>query len=184
MRKFLFFLLFTFSPLIGVKNVCAQDNDLNKFVGVWSTDKTNGAYGNIKISIKDGALFLSMKTDSGVKQFENVKVNGNKISWSYVDEINYGRWHIGMWTWVSSGKREECIIVDNRDGTKGTNGAPTKVYARRTADREVSHWGFVGELHDDVLDLSYECWSDYFAGNELVFMQSSNLIFYSSYTNW
>jgi hypothetical protein len=166
-------------------NSIAQVSNLDKFVGVWTPSNSGGWIGNIKISIKDGKLFVQMKTDSGLKSFNDVKVSGDEISWSYVEEVNYGRYYIGMWTWASSGKREECIIIDLGNGRRSTNGAPTNIYQRgRTADREVEYWGFKGKLQEDVLNVSYKCWGNYYNGSDLVFDQSSGDTFYSSYTNW
>lgn len=167
----------------GYSNICAQETETEQFIGVWTPSK-KGWIGNIKISTKEGKLFVQMKTDEGLKQITNVTTNGNEITWSYVDETNYGKWYLGMWTWASTGEREECILVDHGNGTHGTNGAPTKVYRRSRANREVTYWGFKGVIKDENLELSSRHWGEYFGNGELLFEQSSNYIPYSTFTNW
>lgn len=169
--------------ILGYYNMDAQGIEKEKFVGVW-TPSDKGWIGNIKISVKEGKLFVQMKTDEGLKQITNATVNGNEITWSFVDEANYGNWYLGMWTWASTGEREECILVDHGDGTQGTNGAPTKVYRRSRANREVSYWGFKGVINNDNLELSSKCWGEYYANKDLLFEQSSNYTPYSIFTNW
>jgi len=175
--------LIAFVCFYGIIPVCAQDSDLQKFVGIW-TPSNKGWIGNIKISLKDGNLFVQMKTDEGLKQTANVTSRGNEITWSYVDETNYGKWYLGMWIWASTGEREECILVDNGNGTHGTNGAPTKIYKRGRANREVNYWGFRGILNDGNLEVSSKYWGEYFDNRDLLFEQSSNYTSYSIFTNW
>lgn len=172
-----------FICFLGINTIDAQETTTEKFVGVW-TPSNKGWIGNIKISVKEGKLFVQMKTDEGLKQANNVMVNGNEITWSFVDETNYGKWYLGMWTWVSTGKSELCILVDNGDGTHGTNGAPTRIIKRGQANREVSYWGFKGVLKDDNLELGSKHYGEYYRNEELMFEQSSNYILYSTFTNW
>lgn len=177
-------LLFAFFVLmLGYSDLNAQVSDADKFVGVWSPSN-KGWIGNIKISVREGKLYVQMKTDEGLKQITNVSTSGDEIIWSYIDETNYGKWHLGMWTWSSSGKREECILVDNGNGSYGTNGPPSKVYKRGRANREVSYWGFKGKLSDGNLEISSRHWGEYFDNRELLFEQSSNYVPYSTFTNW
>ena len=165
----------------GIISVSAQDNDLQKFVGVWTPSKIDGKIGDIKISIKEGKLYIQMKMDNGVRKFEDVTIKGNTIMWSYVEEKNYGKWYLGRW-WETN---QTEILVGNKDGSVGTNGAPTEIFVRgHSANLEIEYWGFKGDLNNDELLISSRCWGDYYSDGTKVFSQSSNWIVESTYTNW
>ena len=175
------YLIIVLLSIFGICPISAQDNNLQEFVGVWNPSKTGGKMGNIKISIREGKLYIQMKMDNSVKKIDDVAINGDTITWSYVDEKNYGKWYLGRW-WETN---EIEILVAHNDGSVGSNGAPTEIYVRnKPANMEIECWGFKGVLNDDELQISSRYYGDYYSDGTKVFSQSSNWILESTYTNW
>lgn len=166
------------STLIFTLFVCAsmaQTSNLQKFVGVWSPTKHNGAFGNIKITVQDSRLFLKIKYLGGIREGYNIKVSGNSISWSIPDDegTQYGEWYI------QNGK------IYKVNG--GSNGEATNIYNRSgRAKIEINYISFRAKFTDSgdmTLDTAFGC--DYCSSSgELLFDQFSNFIYYSDYSNW
>ena len=140
-------------------------SDSNSFVGSWNPDKL-GWHGSIVISYEGKNHHLTMNTEEGPIEFDDVQVRGKEISWSYRDEVKFANWYLGKWS--ESGRTEILLDVN---GIYGTSGTPTTVYQRGVnATHMLRTWQYHGVLIEDRLVISYGSKSDYYSSDdELLF---------------
>ncbi|HJH76762.1 MAG TPA: hypothetical protein OIM43_07105 [Prevotellaceae bacterium] len=163
-----------------------SSNDHKKFLGVWNCSKTNGIYGNIKITESDGELYVQVKTElDGIKKAK-AYVNNGVLQWTFVNRINYGKWKIGA-QW-HDGYRPDMIVVYHNDGSYGSNGDHTGKYPQYyqgcTANKEIEYVSFKGEIKNGDMQIYFLFGSDYCSDNIPLFYQSSLWVLYDTYTNW
>ena len=162
-------------------------NNHKKFLGIWNCSKTNGMYGNIKVTESGGKIYVQVKTArEGIKKTE-AYVNNGALRWDFTDQINYGKWKIGA-QW-HNGYRPNMIAVYKSDGSYGSNGDYTGKYPQYrqgcTANKEIEYVSFKGEIKDGGdMQVYFLLSSDYCSGDIPLFYQSSNWSFYDTYTNW
>lgn len=165
MKKYLLLGFVTF--LIGILGFSRtfENEDasatLNQFVGTWNPDKL-GWHGPIVISYSDGKLHLKMRTEDGEMEFEDVRVCGKEISWSYCDEVKHAVWYLGEWRET---KRTEILL--DVDGIYGSSGVPTTVFQRGVMATSMRRcWEYHGTLVGEVLQVGYGSKSDYYSSSD------------------
>lgn len=178
-------LLFTLSTLFMTVVSFSQSSNLQKFVGVWNPSTEEGRYGRMKISMQDGGLLIQIKSWDGILTFNNIDVNGDELTFGYVESENHGRFTVGTWrgaTWYG----ETCIIENHDDGSQSSPGPPTHIYATRTAFVEKTNTTFKAVYKNGNIDLYFGGCTEYcdYSG-QVLFDQCSNAnIFYRTYINW
>lgn len=137
----------------------------NSFVGTWNPDRL-GWHGSIEISNEGGKPRITMMTEDGLLEFDDVRVKGKEIFWSYCDEVKFANWYLGKWS--ESGRTEILLDVN---GIYGTSGTPTTIYHRGiNATHMLRTWKYHGILIGDRLVISYGSKSDYYSSDdELLF---------------
>lgn len=169
--------LFVFLQVFGLfclaQPETGNDSDsssvLQQYVGCWHPNKP-GWHGNINIAIDGDKLHLTMSTDEGYKQFEEVMVNESEpsIEWSYSEESD-ALWYIGKWRETN---RDEILVDINH--IHASCGVPTEIYRTgMEANHAVKEWHYFAVLVNDKLVVSYGYKWDFFApSNEPLFMKS------------
>ncbi len=152
-----------------------EKTGLQRFVGVW---KPNESFlGDIHISIKDGKLFVEMKTSNGIKS-SFAEVRDEQIIWSVKVNEDYGKYRA---QYTSSGKYillDEGHSYQDKEYLEDVNSFNTQ------ANREVLWDIYYGRLNNGNLDVKMNWKYTYFNNNEYVFYREHKSSKTSTYTQW
>lgn len=193
MKNLFLFLLIVFG-VCRLAQLQAQDNPVEKFIGVWNTDESH--LGAMKISRdENGSVLVQIKQSGGAMiKSSNVVAYDGYLEFTIVNEIIYGKFWIGSWGgWYDSDrkwvrKRENEILVGHDDGSYGTNGEVTGFYSnvyRKTANKEIGCCSYrIIFRQEGNLELRACYHSDYCFNDEKLFYQASNWVLWADYTNW
>lgn len=172
---FVFIQVFGLCCLAQSESVSNSDTSsvLEQFVGCWHPNKP-GWHDDINITTDGSKLYLTIITDEGNMQFDEVEVNYSEpsIKWSYKEESE-ALWYIAKWHETN---RDEIMVDINH--IHASCGVPTEIYRRGVeATHAVKEWKYFAVVVDGKLIISYAYQWDFFApSNEVVFMKSDRFM--------
>ena len=182
------FKLIVIISIFCILPVFAQDNEMQKFVGIWTPSKTEGSawLGNMKITLDNGKLLVQIKKNGEIQKCEDVKIDGNTIRFRCKSEIHlYGSGGVGTEDYYKIFKWNIYHIYwEDQHRIEGNLGKATEVFCNVHANRIVNSCIFSAELVDDNLKLSVKFNDAYYLGDIHGFSQETDWSFYSTYTNW